>query len=282
MIILNKIIDMKCQINNWKKSGLTVGFVPTMGYLHEGHLSLVRRSAAENDRTVVSIYVNPAQFAPNEDLADYPRNFEMDAGLCEINGVHLVFFPDNDEMYGENYATFVEAGKLAENLCGKSRPEHFRGVCTVVCKLLNIVSPDRAYFGQKDAQQLAVIKRMVRDLDMDAEVIGCPIVREPDGLAMSSRNAYLSPEERKAAAVLSRAVFAGERLVRGGERDAERLIAEMTGIIQTEPSVRIDYVEAVDAGNIAKINGLKGQVLVAAAIFIGRTRLIDNFIAKVE
>jgi pantoate--beta-alanine ligase len=262
-----------------------------MGYLHEGHQSLIKRSVAENDKTIVSIFVNPTQFAPTEDLDKYPRNLEGDTELCEKTGVDIIFAPENEEMYAEDFSTFVDMGVdksglgLTTELCGKSRPTHFRGVCTVVNKLFNITTPDRAYFGQKDAQQLAVIKRMVRDLNMNVEIVGCPIVRESDGLAKSSRNVYLSPEERKSALVLSKAIFAGEKLIQAGERNPENIITAMTKIIESEPLAKIDYIEIVDGDTVEKIEKtttIKGTILTAIAVFIGKTRLIDNFIYEVN
>ncbi len=281
MKVTYKIQETKEQIKHWKKCGYSIGFVPTMGYLHEGHQSLMKKAVGENDKTAVSIFVNPMQFAPSEDFNSYPRDLQADIELCEKTGIDLVFNPNADEMYINDFCTFVDVDKITKELCGKSRPVHFRGVCTVVNKLFNIITPDRAYFGQKDAQQLAVIKRMVRDLNMDAEIIGCPIVRESDGLAKSSRNTYLSPAERKAARVLSKAVFEGERLVKSGERDAKKVITAMEDIIQTEPLAKIDYIEIVDSESIEKINTLQGRMLAAIAVIIGRTRLIDNFICEV-
>lgn len=281
MQIIKKIEEINAQIKAWKQSRYSVGFIPTMGYLHEGHQSLIKQSVSENDKTVVSIFVNPTQFAPTEDFDKYPRNFNGDMELCQKTGADLIFIPDKEEMYVSDFCTFVDMDSVTKGLCGKSRPTHFRGVCTVVNKLFNIVTPDRAYFGQKDAQQLAVIKRMVRDLNMSVEVIGCPIIREFDGLAKSSRNIYLSPEERKAALVLSKAVFAGERLVRAGECSAENIAAAMKKIIDSEPLAKIDYIEIVDSDSIEKINTVSsGSILAAVAVFIGDTRLIDNFICE--
>ena len=209
MNIYNKICDVRNEIKSWRREGLSVGFVPTMGYLHEGHKSLIERAVKENDRVVVSIFVNPIQFGPKEDLASYPRDLERDSKICEEAGVNLIFNPEKDEMYFDDFCTYVDMDFLTKELCGKSRPIHFRGVCTVVSKLFNIVKPDRAYFGEKDAQQLAIIKRMVRDLSIDVEIIGCPIVREEDGLAKSSRNTYLSDEERVAARILNQSLKLG-------------------------------------------------------------------------
>ncbi|MDR0983964.1 MAG: pantoate--beta-alanine ligase [Ruminococcus sp.] len=281
MQTIKNIKELKAQIKFWKQNGNSIGFVPTMGYLHEGHQSLIRRSVEENSKTIVSIFVNPTQFAPTEDLDKYPRNLAGDIELCEKTGADVIFTPENAEMYAEDFSAFVDMSGLTEELCGKSRPTHFRGVCTVVNKLFNIVTPDKAYFGQKDAQQLAVIKRMVRDLNMNVEIVGCPIIRESDGLAKSSRNVYLSPEERKAALVLSRAIFAGEKLLRAGERNPETIITEMKKIIDSESLARIDYIEVVDGDSIEKIDTIKnGNILTAIAVFIGKTRLIDNFIYK--
>lgn len=276
------VAEVREQVRSWRADGLSVGLVPTMGYLHEGHRSLIERAVTENDRVVVSVFVNPIQFAPGEDLESYPRDIEADRALCTAAGAALVFNPEPAEMYPEGFCTAVDMDGLKYELCGKSRPIHFSGVCTVVTKLLNIVQPDRAYFGQKDAQQLAIIRRMVRDLNMPVEVVGCPIVREEDGLAKSSRNTYLSGEERKAALALSRAVFLGQRLVKEGERNAQRLVEAMRTSIETEPLARIDYVDVVDAATIERVERLQGEVLVAMAVYIGKTRLIDNFIATVE
>lgn len=278
MKIAYTVEDVKSQVRQWKKEGLTVGLVPTMGYLHEGHESLVKRAVAENDRVVVSVFLNPTQFAPNEDLASYPRDFEADTKLCEGAGAALVFHPEPSEMYAEDACTFVDMTAVTKELCGKSRPIHFRGVCTVVNKLMNISMADCAYFGQKDAQQLAVIRRMVRDLNMNVEVVGCPIIREPDGLAKSSRNTYLSEEERKAGLVLSQAVKLGQKLVAEGEKSAAAVTGAMSELISAEPLAKIDYVSMVSWDSIEPVETIEGPVLVAMAVYIGKTRLIDNFI----
>lgn len=278
MKIAYTVEDVKSQVRQWKKEGLTVGLVPTMGYLHEGHESLIKRAVAENDRVVVSVFLNPTQFAPNEDLASYPRDFEADTKLCEGAGAALVFHPEPSEMYAEDACTFVDMTAVTKELCGKSRPIHFRGVCTVVNKLMNISMADRAYFGQKDAQQLAVIRRMVRDLNMNVEVVGCPIIREPDGLAKSSRNTYLSEEERKAGLVLSQAVKLGQKLVAEGEKSAAAVTGAMSELISAEPLAKIDYVSMVSWDSIEPVETIEGPVLVAMAVYIGKTRLIDNFI----
>ena len=280
MIVARTVEEVKAQVREWKKQGLSVGLVPTMGYLHEGHQSLIKRAVAENDRAVVSVFVNPIQFAPNEDLETYPRDLEADCRLCESTGAAMVFHPDPSEMYHDDFTTFVDMTGVTAELCGKSRPTHFRGVCTVVNKLFNIVTPDKAYFGQKDAQQLAVIRRMVRNLNMNVEVVGCPIIREADGLAKSSRNTYLSAEERKAALVLSRAIFAGEKMIKDGERDGDKVLAAMRAIIEAEPLARIDYAEMVRWDSIEIHHTVDCPVLTAIAVYIGKTRLIDNFIAE--
>lgn len=281
MEITGSIKEVRRQVKEWKKQGLSVGLVPTMGYLHEGHKSLIDRAVKENDKVVVSDFVNPIQFGVNEDLSTYPRDIEADKKLCEAAGADLIFHPTPEEMYAADFSTYVEMQKVSKGLCGKSRPTHFRGVCTVVNKLFNIVMPDRAYFGEKDAQQLAVIRRMVRDLNIDIDIVGCPIVRGSDGLAKSSRNTYLNEAEREAALVLSKAVFAGKKMMEEGERDAEKILSAMRGIIEAEPLARIDYVEMVDADSIAPLERAEGRVLTAMAVYIGKTRLIDNFIMEI-
>ena len=275
MKIVETVKEVREQVKEWKKQGLSVGFVPTMGYLHEGHKSLMDAARKGNDKVVVSIFVNPMQFGPTEDLATYPRDLDHDAALCESAGVDLIFHPEAEEMYEKDFCSFVDMTGLTEGLCGKTRPIHFRGVCTVVNKLFNIVTPDHAYFGQKDGQQLAVIKRMVRDLNMDIEIVGCPIVREEDGLAKSSRNTYLSSEERKAALILSKTVALGKELAKT-EKDANKVVEAMKKNIETEPLAKIDYVEAVDALSMAPVEKLEGACMLAIAVYIGKTRLIDN------
>lgn len=277
MVVVKTISEVRKLVKGWKREGQSIGFVPTMGYLHEGHQSLIRAARANNDKVVVSIFLNPMQFGPNEDLASYPRDLERDKEKCLEAGADLIFAPDPDEMYEENFQSFVDMHLLTEELCGLTRPCHFRGVCTVVTKLFNIVTPDRAYFGKKDAQQLAVIKRMVADLNMDIDIIGCPIIREEDGLAKSSRNTYLDPEERKAALCLSRAVKKGEELVNNHERNANVIISAMKEIINSEPLAKIDYVKAVSLDTMQQIAELDQPTLVAMAVYIGKTRLIDNF-----
>lgn len=280
MKIVNTVSEVRDIIKEWKKNGLTIGLVPTMGYLHEGHASLIRRASKENDRVIVSDFVNPTQFAPTEDLESYPRDIERDARVCEQEGADLIFHPSAEEMYFPNATTFVNMAGPSEELCGKSRPIHFRGVCTVVSKLFNIASPDKAYFGQKDAQQLAVIKRMVRDLNFDIEIVGCPIVRESDGLAKSSRNVYLSKNERNAALILHKALEEGKSMLLCGEKNAYDIKKRISDIIESEPLARIDYVEIVSFPDIERIAVIKGDILAAVAVYIGKTRLIDNFIIE--
>lgn len=278
MKIVAAVEEVREQVREWRKEGLSVGLVPTMGYLHEGHKSLIDKAVEQNDRVVVSVFVNPIQFGPGEDLATYPRDLERDAALCEAAGASLIFHPEKENMYFDDFCTYVDMDGLTKGLCGKTRPTHFRGVCTVVSKLFNIVQPDRAYFGQKDAQQLAVIQRMVRDLNFNLEIIGCPIIREEDGLAKSSRNTYLSSEERKAATILHKGLIRGEELIQNGEKSASVIIGEITRVIESEPLAKIDYVEVVDFDRIEKVDTIEGTVLTAVAVYIGKTRLIDNFI----
>jgi len=277
MQVVKTIREVKNNVKDWKKDDLSVGFVPTMGYLHEGHGSLIQRARKENDKVVVSIFVNPMQFGPTEDLASYPRDLAKDSAYCESLGADLIFNPEPEEMYTDSFCSYVDMSVLTEELCGLSRPVHFRGVCTVLTKLFNIVQPDRAYFGQKDAQQLAVVKHMVEDLNMDPEIIGCPIIREEDGLAKSSRNTYLSAEERQAALILSKTIAFGQKMVAGGETDAVKLVEAMKANIETEPMARIDYVKAVDGLTMQQVTEVKAPLLVAMAVYIGKTRLIDNF-----
>ena len=278
MEIVETVCAMKAQVAAWKAEGLTVGLVPTMGSLHAGHESLMDAARAACDRVVVSVFVNPIQFGPGEDFDAYPRDIERDGAIAAAHGVDVVFHPTAEEMYPPAHNTYVVMETLTDALCGASRPGHFRGVCTVVTKLFNIVRPDQAFFGQKDAQQLAIIKRMVADLNMNVSVVGCPIVREEDGLAKSSRNAYLSPEERQAALVLSRAIRAGEAAVAAGERDGTTLRRLMTAVIEEEPLARIDYIEVVDGLTMRPVEAIGETALVAMAVYIGRTRLIDNFL----
>ena len=276
MKILKTVHDVRELVNQWKKEGKTIGLVPTMGYLHEGHLSLIEKCKKENDKVIVSIFVNPTQFGENEDLTSYPKDIKRDSSLCENLGVDLIFNPDASEMY-QDPCTFVNIESLSNHLCGKSRPIHFRGVCTVVSKLFIIINPDNAYFGQKDAQQLAIIKKMVKDLNFDINIVGCPIVREEDGLAKSSRNVYLNPKERKAALCLSKAINVGKTLA-NTETNADKIKSEMRKIIEAEPLAKLDYIEIVDNDTMQPVSKMKENTLAAMAVFIGKTRLIDNFI----
>lgn len=279
MIPVVKTIDeIRNAVKTAKKQGKTIGFVPTMGFLHEGHKSLIVRAASENDYVVVSDFVNPTQFGPNEDFESYPRDIEKDRALCTEAGADIIFNPEPDEMYCDPLTT-VSVDKITKTLCGASRPIHFDGVATVVSKLFNIVAPDRAYFGQKDAQQLIVIKKMVKDLNFDIEIVGCPIIREEDGLAKSSRNTYLNEAERKAALCLSRALNKGRSMIEMGEKSATTVKKAITDEINREPLSRIDYVEISDLETLQPTDSTNG-VLVAVAVYIGKTRLIDNFIIE--
>ncbi len=282
MKIVHTIKEVREIVSGWRREGKSVGFVPTMGYLHEGHKSLIEKSVSMNDKTVVSVFVNPTQFGPNEDLARYPRDLDRDAKLVESAKADLIFNPEPSEMYGPHFTTTVNTSEVTEHLCGAKRPVHFGGVCLVLTKLFNIVKPDRAYFGQKDAQQLAVVRRFVRDLNFDIEIIGCPIIREDDGLAKSSRNTYLSLEERKAAPILYKSLMEGKKLLDNGERDANKIIKAITDVLNTEKLAKVDYVSIVDNENIQPVTTVKGEVLVAIAVYIGTTREIDNIIYKVE
>lgn len=275
MQIARTIEEAKQITRAWKRNGETIGLVPTMGYLHEGHASLIERARKENDRVVVSVFLNPTQFAPNEDLESYPRDFDRDCSLCEKIGADLVFHPEPEEMYHDPHA-FVNINLLSSTMDGAARPIHFRGVCTVVSKLFNIMQPDNAYFGQKDAQQLAIVKKMAADLNFDVKVNGCPIVREADGLAKSSRNTYLSAEERAAAPILFKAIQKGQEIIEPGMRAAD-LEAAMKDVLASEPLANTEYVTAVDALTMQPVETIDRDVLVAMAVRIGTTRLIDNF-----
>jgi pantoate--beta-alanine ligase len=256
----------------------TVGFVPTMGYLHEGHISLARRAHEECDRVVASIFVNPTQFGPTEDLSKYPRDLKRDLSLLEAAGVDLVWTPTNEDMYPPGYSTWVEVEGLTRPLEGASRPGHFRGVTTIVAKLFNAVQPTRAYFGQKDAQQAAVIRKMTRDLNFPIEIVVCPIVREPDGLAMSSRNVYLSAEERQSATILFRALTAAKSVYERGERSADALRSIMSETLASEPRAKVQYVSCADYDSLEELETVTGKTLLSMAVYLGKTRLIDNFV----
>lgn len=281
MKVFKKIDEIKGYLKQQQKDNKTIGFVPTMGYLHEGHLSLIRRAKKENDIAVVSIFVNPTQFGPNEDYESYPRDFNRDVKLAEEAGASVIFAPEVKEMYPDGYKTYIEVKDLSETLCGASRPGHFRGAATVVMKLLNIVHPDRAYFGQKDAQQAVIMKRMVKDLNHDTEIVVCPIVREKDGLAMSSRNVYLSEEERKQAVVLSQSLNMAADLVSKGERDAGKIKDAITAMIKEKDLAVIDYVAIVDPETLKDLDKIQGKALIALAVKFGKARLIDNIIVEV-
>lgn len=283
MKILKTIKEVKENVNAWKKDGLTIGLVPTMGWLHEGHLSLIKTARENNDRVAVSIFVNPMQFGPNEDFESYPRDLNRDAKLCEEAGVDIIFAPEISEMYPDGFCSYIDMNGLTGGLCGKSRPIHFRGVQTVVNKLFNIVTPDNAYFGEKDAQQLAVIKRMVLDLNMNVKICGCPIIREADGLAKSSRNSYLSPEERAAAPIINKAMSAGKEMIKNGERDSAKVIKAISDIILSVGITKIDYVSIVDSLTLEPTEKIERDILCACAVYMGTSaRLIDNFSLEVK
>ncbi len=280
MLVISSPTQMREFSLKARSEGKTLGFVPTMGYLHEGHLSLVRKARGENDLVVISIFVNPAQFGPSEDLEKYPRDPERDKALAEKESVDVIFHPSEKDMYAQNASTYIEETMLSQRLCGLSRPGHFKGVTTIVLKLFNIVQPHTAYFGQKDAQQALIIKRMVRDLDVPVNITVCPIIREPDGLAMSSRNSYLSSEERKDALVLWRALQTAKKKIDEGERDSRLLRTGMREIIEPKAS-KIDYISISDVRTLEEISEIRGEILIALAVFIGSTRLIDNMQIKV-
>ncbi len=278
MEIIKTVEGLRQVVRAEKKRGRTIGLVATMGFLHEGHLSLVRRARSEADVTVVSLFVNPIQFGPKEDLKSYPRDFDRDADLLRAEHVDYLFAPTDEEMYPPEFRTFVEVRDLQDRLCGRTRPGHFRGVCTVVLKFFNLIEPDCAVFGRKDAQQALILKRMAADLNVPVRIIVAPIVREPDGLAMSSRNTYLNPEERRAALVLSRSLAEAQSLIAGGERNAGAVLGRIKSLIEAEPLARIDYIEAVDPDDLTPAPVLRDGTLIALAVSIGRTRLIDNLI----
>jgi pantoate--beta-alanine ligase len=279
-----KVIKSPEEIQRYCKSarasGKTVGFVPTMGFFHEGHLSLMRRCVSENDLCVVSIFVNPTQFGPSEDYENYPRDFHRDALMAEKMGVDVIFHPDPGDIYPPGYATYVNVERLTEKMCGSSRPGHFRGVTTIVTKLFNLVLPDKVYFGQKDAQQSIVIKRMVKDLNFDIDVVVIPTIRESDGLAMSSRNRYLNPEERQAALVLIKSLNLAKKLIKSGQRNSAEIINSMRDMIGSEPLARVDYISIVDANTLADLDEIEGETLIALAVYVGKTRLIDNILVN--
>ncbi|CAM2943594.1 pantoate--beta-alanine ligase [Hathewaya histolytica] len=280
MKILKSITEVRKQINEWKSEGYSVGLVPTMGYLHDGHKSLIEKAHSQNNKVIVSIFVNPIQFGPNEDYDKYPRDIEKDSKLCESAGADIIFNPEVSEMYPEEILTSVKLKNLANGLCGAKRPGHFDGVCTVVSKLFNIVNPTRAYFGEKDAQQLAVIKKMVKDLNFDIEVVSCPIVREVDGLAKSSRNTYLSQDERNSALVLNKSLLEAKKEIEKGETSANKIKDLILSIISSEPVAKVDYVEVVNFNTIKDTEKILNETLIAIAVYIGKTRLIDNIIIK--
>ena len=281
MKIIQAAVNLSQYLNKFKISGKAIGFVPTMGALHAGHLSLIRQARKDNNTVVVSIFVNPAQFGPGEDLKSYPRTLSKDLALCRKEKVDFVFLPRDRDMYGEGFSTYINVGGLGEALCGKSRPGHFRGVATIVAKLLNITQPDVVYLGQKDAQQAIIIKRMVRDLNIPVKVKVMPTVRQEDGLALSSRNAYLNRKEKMQALVLFRALSLARVLIKSGARDAGRVVSRMKQLIEKKKNARIDYLAIVDTKNLKPVEKISGECLIALALRLGKTRLIDNIIVRV-
>ncbi len=282
MKTVKSIREVKEYVSELRRKGKNIGFVPTMGYSHAGHLSLVRESARRCDCTVVSIFVNPTQFAPNEDFNKYPRNIQNDIEILEEEGADLVFIPGDGEMYPEGYKTYVEVKDLQERLCGGSRPDFFKGVCTIVLKLFNIVRPDISFFGQKDAQQVVILKKMASDLNLDVKIEAMPIIREKSGLALSSRNEYLDKKQKKAALCLSRSLGRARRMVEAGEKNAAQVLKSIKAEIESEPLARIDYIEIVDSENLQSLQQIKDKTLIAVAVFIDNVRLIDNIIVKIR
>ena len=281
MDVVYTIEDIQNQVMTWKKEGLTVGFVPTMGYLHAGHGSLIKKAKAENDKVVVSIFVNPTQFGVTEDLDSYPRDLEKDSCLIAELGGHLIFHPQVTELYPSyphTGVTSVRVTSLGDHLCGASRPGHFDGVCLVVSKLFNIVQPDCAYFGEKDYQQLAIIRAMVNDLNLSVHIKGCPIVRETNGLAMSSRNSYLTPEEKQQATVLYQSLLWGKAMIEQGETDPNQIITVLQNKIKQTLNINIDYIQVVCPTTLTPLETVTGQAVIALAVFVGKTRLIDNIV----
>ncbi|APQ97863.1 pantoate--beta-alanine ligase [Clostridium botulinum] len=280
MNIVNTIKDVRLIIKKWKDENLSIGYVPTMGYLHEGHASLIKKAREENDKVIVSIFVNPIQFGPKEDYSTYPRDLVKDSSLCEKFGVDLIFNPKTSEMYPNKIYSHINVDILTENLCGEKRPGHFQGVCTVLTKFFNILNPTKAYLGEKDAQQLAVVKKMVEDLNFPIEIIGCPIIREEDGLAKSSRNAYLNKQERKSALILNKSLKEALKALESGEKNLNNIKDIIVSKLNKEPLAKIDYVSIVDSITLQSVEKIQSSILVAIAVYIGKTRLIDNFTFK--
>lgn len=279
MEIITSIEQIREMSENIRKNGQSLAMVPTMGCLHEGHKSLIDKARKENDKLIVSIFVNPMQFGPDEDYDNYPRDLEADSKLCQNAGVDYIFHPKADEMYPNSFSTYVEPCKqMTDILCGISRPGHFRGVCTVLAKFFSIIRPNRAYFGQKDAQQLAIVKRMVKDLNLNVEITGCPIIREEDGLAKSSRNLYLNEDERKAASILRKSILLGLKEIDAGQKSSQKVLDTIKSNIEKEKLAKIDYVEILDFDTFERVDDIQGNILIALAVYIGKTRLIDNII----
>lgn len=282
MEIIKTVKEMKEFSSRSRQAGKTIAFVPTMGYFHEGHLNLMREARKRGDLLIISLFVNPTQFGPSEDFKNYPRDFERDRKMAEGVGVDILFAPEASDMYPPNHQTIVRVEKVTQNLCGRSRPTHFQGVTTVVLMLFEIVMPHVAIFGEKDYQQLVSIQQMVRDLHMSVKVLGMPTVREADGLAMSSRNTYLRPDERKAALALHRSLQKAKEILQKGERKADRILGEMNEILRSEPLVRMDYIQICDAHTLQDVDRIEGDVVVALAAYLGKTRLIDNLVFRIS
>lgn len=281
MILFEEIAKLQTYLDEIRNEENTIGFIPTMGFLHEGHLSLINKAVSENDIVVVSIFVNPAQFGPNEDYEEYPRDLKKDMELSKKAGANIIFAPKVKEMYPRGFNTYIEVQEITDILCGVSRPSHFKGVTTVVTKLFNIVKPDKAYFGQKDAQQSIVIQKMVQDLNFDIDIEVCPIIREPDGLAKSSRNIYLNADERNQAIILSQSLLSAKDLINTGEKNVELVKELIKKMINSKPLANIDYIEILDCNNLNEIQVIEGKVLIALAVKFGNTRLLDNIILEV-
>ncbi|MEN8906611.1 MAG: pantoate--beta-alanine ligase [Clostridiales bacterium] len=282
MVIIDNILIMKKEVENIKKKFYSIGFVPTMGFLHDGHMSLLKKSKKDNDITILSIYVNPTQFGVNEDFNKYPRDLKRDLKMAEEEGVDIVFTPKSQEIYPKNFSTYIIEEKLSQKLCGKSRPNHFKGVATIVIKLLNILKPDNAYFGQKDYQQYLVLNKVVIDLNLDVNLISCPIIREKDGLALSSRNIHLKGKDRARALSLSKALKNSEKMINNGEKGKENILKYIEEYILNYGKCEIDYIEILNGNNLSEIDYINGKIIIAIAVKYGNTRLIDNVVLEVK
>lgn len=280
MEIINTIKEMQQKALEWQKANYSIGFIPTMGYLHEGHCSLIKNAKQKNDKVIVSIFVNPTQFSKSEDLSNYPRDIVTDTNLCKSFGVDIIFYPTAEDMYTSNFFTSVSVPNLSNTMCGKSRPTHFNGVCLIVCKLLNIIRPTNTYFGLKDYQQVTIVKTMVKDLNIQTNIVACETLREKNGLAMSSRNAYLSEKEKEKAIIIYNSLIEGNKIILKGEKNASTVINKITQLIKSEPLAEIDYIQIVDAETLEDLTTIDRPLVIACAIYIGNTRLIDNIITS--